>query len=187
MASNGIIVALDIATNTGWSVGRPSDARPISGSVRLKKPEDIPQVAFRNMERFMLETILKGHCFGEEPALVVYEAPINPGAMMNMGNGADAVILAWGLVGALEASVGRFGLRSEAANVQTVRKHFTGVARHGARAEAKSAVIQRCRTLGYMKPDDRADDNRADALAVWDWAAHRFGKRVSGDMEMFRV
>lgn len=172
-----LIYALDLATKTGFAIGAPG-AKPRSGVVKLKDPEDEAARAMRNIGCFLRDQFTV-----ETPDLVVYEAAMTSGAMLNHGNASVTADFAWQLVGAVEAICGCYGVRTVPANVQTVRKHFTGRARYDSRKEAKRAVVQRCHLLGLM-PRAKNDDNQADALAIWNWAEARYGRRAPEDFTL---
>src|SRR5207253_12209 len=89
------------------------------------------------------------------PALIVKEAPLPLQAFRDRANSEAGVLMAHGLHGIVEAMSVRFGLRLEEAHPATVRKHFIGRARLGARAETKVAVVQRCHVLGLLPRDCR--------------------------------
>ena len=177
MRAEGVIVALDLAIAAGFAIGRAGE-RPRSGSVRLKKRGETERVAWRNLGCF-----LRDQFAFERPELVVYEAALDPAAMREIGNSSHTVAMQWGHVAAVEAICGPLGVRTQAVNVQTVRKHFTGRARWGDRDEAKRAVIERCWMLGYFGRDC-ADHDRADACAALDYACAVYGRRPLGSKEL---
>ena len=180
MGVDGIIMALDLAIETGFAVGRVG-GHPRSGSVKLKKRGQDERTAWRNLGCWLRDQFKL-----ERPDLIAYEAALHPGVMLNMGNSSITAAMQWGHVAAVEAICGPLGLRTEAVNVQTVRKHFTGRARHPTRTEAKRAVVERCWTLGYFERDCN-NDNRADACAVFDYASAVFARRSlrSDELVMF--
>lgn len=172
-----LILALDLATRTGFASGAPG-AVPRSGFLKLKDAEDAQSRAARNLGCFLRDELSV-----TRPDLVVYEAAMPAGAMLNAGNASVTADMAWMLVGAVEAVCGCYGVRTIAANVQTVRKHFTGKARYDSREAAKLAVVKRCHVLGLMRRSQR-DDNQADALAVWDWAVAVHARRGPADFNL---
>jgi hypothetical protein len=180
MSIDGVMVALDLAIETGFAIGRAGE-RPRSGSVRLKKRCQDERVAWRNLGCWLRDQFKL-----ERPDLVVYEAALDPHAMVNMGNSSFTVAMQWGHIAALEAICGPLALRTEPINVQSVRKHFTGRARWPTRHDAKRAVLERCWMLGYFGRDCK-NDNRADACAVFDYASAVYGKRSlrSAELVMF--
>ena len=106
------------------------------------------------------------------------EAPLPLQAYRNLGNAAATVRMTHGLHSIVEGMCVRFGLHHEEVADATIRKHFIGRRNMGERANTKAAVIQRCHVLGYM-PKECNDDNRADALALWDYAAAIHGAKAS--------
>lgn len=178
MAFKGTIFSLDLGVRSGFAYGEPG-GRPSSGTVALKASSDHRCIAFSNLIAFLQErwSISK-------PALVVKEAPLPLQAFKSLGNAAFTVRVTLGLHGVVEGMCTRFGIPFEDIADATVRRHFIGKANCGNRAATKAAVVQRCHALGYI-PRDCMDDNRADALATWDWAAATFGNRVAGELRLF--
>jgi hypothetical protein len=175
----GTIFALDLAARTGFATGRAGE-RPRSGTVILKDPKEPRAVALGNLIDWLNE-----RWSIEKPALVIKEAPFSLQAFKDHANAEATVLMTYGLHGIVEAMACRFGIECRDAHAATIRKHFLGVGRMGSRVEMKRAVIQRCHVLGYM-PRDSHDDNRADALATWDYAAatvpsklYLFGERAA--------
>lgn len=164
MPNVGTIFSLDLAVHAGYAIGAPGE-RPRSGSVILKKPNEHRAIAFANLFRFLNE-----HWSEERPSLVVKEAPLPLQAFRSLGNAAFTVRVTHGLHAIVEGMCAMFAIRFEDMPDATVRRHFIGKANCGNRAATKAAIVQRCHLLGYM-PKDCRDDNRADALATWDYAA----------------
>jgi hypothetical protein len=163
------VFALDLAVRTGFAVGAPG-ACPRSGVVTLKRPGELPAVAFSNLIAFLNDQL------GEGPDLIVKEAALPLQGFKDRSNSAAAVILAYGMHAIVEGMAGRFGIRVESVAAPTIRKHFIGRAKLGDRRATKHAVIDRCHLLKLM-PRECVDDNRADALATWDFACATFGRR----------
>lgn len=169
-----IIMTLDIATYTGFAIGRVGEI-PRSGSVRLKTPHEGPEIAAFNMRCFLRDRLTL-----ETPDLVIIEDFLNP----RFQKGAAAVILSIGCHFVARAELLARQVRHELVAPSTVRKHFCGAAHAGERADTKRMVIQRARMLGYI-PRDCSDDNRADACAMWDWAAANYGGIRPKELVMF--
>jgi hypothetical protein len=165
MMASGMIFALDLGARTGYAVGAAGAGIPRSGTVILKKPNEPRAVALGNMIAWLNERWSR-----ERPALVIKEAPFSLQAFRDHANAEATVLMTYGLHGIVEAMACRFGLECRDAHAATIRKHFLGRARMGSRAEMKAAVIQRCHVLGYF-PKECRDDNRADACALFDYAA----------------
>lgn len=172
------LATLDLSTRAGFAFGAPGRV-PRSGTVKLKDRSDPPAAAARNLGCFLRDQFTL-----ERPDLVVYEAAFSAAAMLDMGNSSRTADLSWQLVGAVEAVCGCYGIRTETAHVQTVRKHFTGKGQWGGRDEAKRQTIARCHLLRLF-PTDCRDDNRADACAIFDWASHALCKVQPKAIVMF--
>lgn len=180
------IATLDIATKTGFVHGVPG-SQPRYDSWRLKKPSDHYDVVGGEMGRK-----LRDLCFlkDERPDLIVFEAPIPPYQSQGSGERESpiqrsiaSILIPQRAVGALQAIATCYGIEVIPANMQTVRKHFTGKARWGSSEATKAAVIARCVTLGYV-PAGFKDDNICDALALWDWACAVRGRHVPRELVM---
>ncbi|MGX5776974.1 hypothetical protein [Methylorubrum zatmanii] len=181
-----LIAAIDIATNTGFALGQPGE-KPRTDLWKLKKPSEHYDVVGGEMGRKIRDL-----CFLAEtrPDLIVFEAPIPP--YQNQGGGdrenpirrsIESILVPQRGVGGLQGVAACYGIEVLPANMQTVRKHFTGKARWGSPEATKRAVIERCRLLGYVGPTFK-DDNVCDALALWDWACATRARHVPRDLIM---
>lgn len=181
-----LIAALDIATRSGFALGEPG-TMPRTDLWRLKKPSEHYDVVGGNMGKKIRDL-----CFiaSSRPDLIVFESPIPP--YQGQGSGErenpirrsiESILLPQRAVGGLQGVAECYGIVVLPANMQTVRKHFTGKARWGSPEATKSAVIARCAALGYVPPGFR-DDNIADALALWDWACAVRGRHVPRELVM---
>lgn len=168
----GLIFCLDLGVACGFAKGRPGDT-PISGMVRLKKPTESIDVAFANLIAFLCQQFE-----AELPALVIKEKMLHLQAFVAMGNGESVVRAHAGYHAIVEGTCVRFGIPWDEVADSTARKHFIGIGRTGDRDETKAAVVARCHALKLM-PADCHDDNRADALAIHDWACANFGSRAA--------
>lgn len=174
------ILALDLGVRTGFAIGTAGHGlMPRSGARILKKPSEHRSVAFSNLIAWLQDTL-----HTERPDLVVREAPLALQAFRTLNNAAFTVRVTHGLHGIVEGMCARFAIRCEEAADATVRKHFIGKANAGNRQATKAAVIQRCHVLGYM-PKDASDDNRADACALFDFAAATYGNRRARELHLF--
>lgn len=144
------VLALDLATRTGWAVGQ-IEGEPVYGTHLL--PETGSDIgSFLLAFDQWLHDMLTVHA----PTLVVFEAPILAGRTQL----ATVRKLAC-LAGHTEfVCAGRQTRRMEA-DLQTVKKFFAG---HG-RAD-KAAMIAMARRYGWFPKDD----NAADALGLWSYA-----------------
>lgn len=174
----GTIYALDLAIATGFAVGHPNTI-PRSGTVVLKKPSEDRAVALANLLSFLSREWKE-----DRPGLVAVEAPMHLGAWAKIGNSEANVRMQYGLHGIVEAMCVRFGIPRVEEYAQTIRKHFMGTPGRGERKATKAAVVNRCHLLGYF-PRSCKDDNRADACAVFDWAAASLAKSPPRVLHLF--
>lgn len=149
------ILALDLATKTGFALLRP-DNRIESGvenfAMRKGEGEGARYVKFR---RWLVE-MKQAH-----PDLnrIVYEKV--------MGHGAFQVISAHvygGLLATLQAFGEHHAIAYDGIAVATIKKQFAGSGR-----AQKSDVIHQCRVMGF----NPKDDNEADAIALLHVATNR--------------
>lgn len=180
-----LILALDIATVTGWALGRPGDA-PRYGTLRLKKKDEDAEVASFNVGCFLADVFSYGR-----PDLVVYEEPFPPIVHCQMAANSGRIMqnnesmeLPLGIKHVIWFCCRRAGVRVERAQRNTVLKHFTGKAKWGGRPEAKKAVVDRCHMLGLMPKSVRNDDI-ADAIAIHSWAGCKFDNAVERELVLF--
>ena len=178
-----LIYGIDAAVRTGLCIGR-SDSRSNrpdvwTGAFRLKRPDDHYTIAWNNAgfllrDRFVLE----------KPDMVAIEAPLTP----NAHRSADAIIIQWGIVAVMTFVAKAYNVRVEYVNTLTVAKHFVGsgdwTKAAGGRRAKKLATLKRAKLLGYL-PQDSTDEDVADACAVFDFAAHKWGRASSARFEMF--
>lgn len=142
------VIAFDLATATGWACGAP-DAEPRFGTKMLPKTGD-------EIGRFLVafEDWLNDMITVEDPALVVFEAPI-----LRRGGGNPIVARKlMGLANCVETICYRRDVSCRQAHLATVKKSFTG----SGRAE-KAEMIAAARRWGW----DVRNDNEADALGLW--------------------
>lgn len=169
-----LIFALDIATYTGFAIGRAGEI-PHSGTVRLKKPHEGPEIAAFNMRCFLRDRLML-----ERPDLICIEHYLHPTAQKS----GDAVILQLFCFGVAVSEAMARNVRVETPKAATIRKHFIGAANMGERKATKDAVIRRARLLGYI-PRDCSDDNRADACALFDFAAATYARVQPHELHLF--
>jgi Holliday junction resolvasome RuvABC endonuclease subunit len=149
-----IIVALDLASQTGVAVGEPA-SKPILFTEKLGLSGCHHGERMAEAMR-MMNRIIKQY----EPSLIVLEAPLKlPGTR------ADIEQVLMGLRGCVMGVAHMHHIQFEQHAVQTIRKHFIG---HGRlkRKAAKAATIARCKQLGW----NPRNDDEADAAALWDLA-----------------
>lgn len=182
------ILALDLGRVTGWAKGATNSVPPASGSVELAKATQSPSVALAELQEWFSERSNWAIAFSERSDwridLVVKEAPLSLKACARLGTSEDAVRAAYGQHAIIEALCEHWGLRCIEVPVVTVTKHFTGKSAWGGRAERKRAILARARALGYIERNCR-DEDRADALAIWDWAQAVYGKARPKELKLY--
>src|SRR6187399_848697 len=156
MTFTGNVLALDLATTTGYAYGPPRGV-PTFGSIRFIKPGGSRAQAYRSF-RAWLEG--KWNVRDAQPDLIVYESA-NVQFMGGKTN-IETIKMLIGLAEHLEEwAHNKFELR-EATTAQ-VRSHFLG--QNMKSAIAKPATVERCRQLGWMA--NTSDEG--DALALWNY------------------
>ncbi|SHE78359.1 hypothetical protein SAMN05444339_10251 [Loktanella atrilutea] len=156
----GRILALDLATTTGWALGVPG--QPItSGSIRFSGSTEDQSIGFARYTSWIGE-LLSTHDVTE----VCYEQPMDPRHMVNKVTGRATtnfatIRLLLGMCAITEAQARIYRVpRLTEAPVQSVRKHL--LKHRPAKGQSKIAVAQMLKILGYRP----VDDNEADALAL---------------------
>lgn len=154
------ILALDLALQAGWALGRANDEKPESGSLKITNT-DASMAKMFSCWRLYLRDFLSLH---PDVGMIVFEAPLLPFMKQGYTN-VNSIRRLIGLAAVTEEllfTLGKYDVRE--ARVSDVRSHFIGSNRHK-RDEAKALTIKRCKMLGW----EPADDNAADALALWDY------------------
>jgi crossover junction endodeoxyribonuclease RuvC len=154
-----LILTLDLATITGWAIGRHGQ-RPVSGSVRLTSK---PHAKIGSMGAALMDHV---HALWIEHEFdrVVVEAPLIT------TKGMDRTRQALGLAGIVELWGYRRTVPVREAPASTVRKQVLGRGTFP-KGEAKSAVMAWAEAAGYRPQDD----NEADALALLHYAVSHEG------------
>lgn len=165
------VLALDLATATGWAVWQPGDAAPRHGTCRLPKTG-------RDIGRFLhaFEGWLRPFLEAEAPWRVVFEAPILRAGQTDIATARKLMCLA----GVTEMVAHRAEVPVFEQGNQDVRKHFIGNGK-APRKQAKDKTMRACRARGWHP----RDDNAADALALLDYVAALWGVAVPWDTGAF--
>lgn len=153
------IVALDLATNTGVAVG-DAGGTPKAFHERLGEAGSSHAARFSQMLRFT-DLLIQRH----KPDLLAIEQPIAAGVM----GGEERVQLAMGWRAIVFTVAYRRGVRCVEYPVSSIRAHFIGGA--VPKGAGKRLTLERCARLGWAA----ADDNEADALALWDFTRMKHG------------
>lgn len=151
------VLALDLATVTGWAYGEPG-MEPKHGTVRFANPGASHEAIFAKAS-----TWTKMILADKRITTVVWEAPM-PTSFKRGQSNVNTTSLLYGLpavIGAVVYLAGIYDIRK--ADTRDVRNYFIGCSPK--RHLAKPMVMKQCRTCGW----EVADDNEADALATWDY------------------
>ncbi len=149
------IMALDLASVSGYAVGAPGE-KPVHGSHRFAGVGASHEAIFAGAVRWT-RWMISYHA----PSLIVWEAPL-PTSFKRGKTTNDVTTVLYGLsavVGATAYLRGIYDIRK--AETRNVRLHFIGC--NPKRAKAKPLVKRQCRAMGW----EVEDDNEADSLAVW--------------------
>ena len=145
-----IVLALDLARQTGWAAGAPCDD-PVYGTFKLDAPS-VPST-FLQLGRIVADLIRQ-----HGATQMVLEEPY-----VGRDSRVSSLMPLFGYRAAAMMAGESKGLLVFTSTPSTVRKHFLGTG-GGKRADAKRAVLDKCRWRGW---DPRTEDE-ADALALWD-------------------
>lgn len=172
---NELILALDIATTSGFAYGPPSTPRtalevyghgdpdePDSGSFRAGRKGCAEGEVFSTFRVWITDLIKK-----TEPALFVFEAPIISGGKVNIAT----VRRLTGLSVIAEMVAHELGVPEiKEVPLATIKKHATG----NGRAD-KAMMMEAARNMGWTF----TDDNEADALWLHSYASTILHQRAA--------
>lgn len=163
------ILALDLATNTGWCIAPPTAEAPRFGTLTLPSTGKDIGLFLKKYDEW-----LNAMLCADDVGLIVFEAPILPRGATNPSTARKLM----GLASHTEFVANNRSVMCVEANLMTVKKFFTG---HG--HADKSSMIATAEANGWAV----RNDNEADACAVWAFAvnqrASQFGrqfKRIGG-------
>jgi len=164
-----IILAMDLATVTGFALTQVGSDKPKGWSLRLRD-QGTPIVSASRRLAPMLSALIKN----SQVHLVVYEAPLPAGAARRHETTGTAELL-HGLAHCVEGVTACWGVRCVSIHQQTWRKHFLGEARPD---DPKAACVKMCKTVGWWEAGEW-DHNTADAAGCWSWAVGKFTGRAA--------
>lgn len=151
------VLALDLASTTGWAVGEPGQLMA-HGTIRFASKGASHEAIFARAFDWLDDKIRT-----YDPGLVVWEAPLITSFLKgNTTN--DTTTVLYGLPAVMGLCAYRHGIYDiRKAEARLVRLHFIG--ENPKRSIAKRLVVRQCAAHGW----DVADDNEADALATWSY------------------
>lgn len=151
-----MVLALDLATVTGFCCGEPGKDFPHYGSVRFGSDGCSRKALFGSALRWLNE-FLATH----RPTVVSFEEPLHFGLRRGRSQAGNDE-LAYGLPAIVQAVCFLRAIYDvEQRRTIDIRRHFLGD--NPKREIAKRETIERCRSLGFTV----TDDNAADAVALW--------------------
>jgi len=160
-----MILALDMATRTGWASG-VIGGLPTWGATDFGRNRSNGEVlaAFRTWLCRKLDEI--------QPTIVVFESPYMPGPSSRFSAPANALTIRrlFAFAGFTEAVCVERRVRCYEARPSEITRAFLGGPAPRQRAEKKAATVKMARLLGYAV----ADDDEADAVALWCFAESVF-------------
>jgi len=163
------LLALDLATATGWAAFDPEADPPVRfGRFRLPPTGKDVGRYLDGFHAYMVNLVRQS-----EPNLIVFESPILPTETVDPQTGrkrhtAIATLRKlYGLAAFTEWFAHRHSIQVFEANNKSVRKHFIGTG-GAARQLAKRLTMEACKARGW----DVEMDDEADALALMDYAVH---------------
>lgn len=174
-----LILAFDLATRSALAWG-PSEGTPKSEAVLLKDKESWVWTAHVHGGRWLRDSIERIEAFGDKVSAIAIEAPMPSGGFKSQ----NAAAIATGLVAVFCDNADRLGIPIYFCHTRTVSGHFTGITSHGNRDRKKAATLAQAISLGWL-PADSKDFDKADAIAVWSYAAHKYGKRRPRTLQLF--
>jgi len=173
----GGLLALDVATTTGWAYGMPGD-RPAFGRFRSGKPR-----AEGGQILSLFRAWLDARLLEWQPRMIVFEAPYVPrfaakkvrtktGQVISTAPGSSTPIdiyvvrRLFAMCGLVEMVAYEHAIpcREEQSNV--ICRHFTGNGSWGGRANKKAATQKMAAVYGFPG----VTEDEADALALWVYA-----------------
>jgi hypothetical protein len=155
-----LVLALDLASVTGWALGRVGDDMPRCGSLRFARKSASEWAIAAGALDWLIKFTAE-----HRPDVLAMEDTLPSTFVRGRTNKRTNDILG-GLVflsGAVLYKRGCFKINRH--SVSNVRSHFIDM-NACAREEAKLYTIRKCRSLGWL---DAADDDAADALALWSY------------------
>ena len=156
----GQLLALDLGSQKlGWALGPVDTARPRSGTLRLPQRGEEIGAMLREMHQWLVPFIKSAE---PEVCHMAVEAAMPAHAAIRKGNREITLRKLWALAAHADFVAAALAIPYSEDPVQTVRRHFCG---HGRPDKPKQAVMHACHLRGW----EPADDNAADALALWDY------------------
>jgi hypothetical protein len=169
----GVVLAIDLAKQTGLAEGRPGD-RPRLSSLWFGDVGNDQHVFYANLTAWMAIKLRDS-----PPDFIAIEEPVPPSAAFGHTSHDTTMVT----IGGFAIIVGIIVCKRipyQTVRISTWRKHFLGNGRLPTK-EAKAAALARCRVLGWDAPDH----NAAEAAGIWDWAGATFMGALPQKLHLF--
>jgi hypothetical protein len=150
---SGGILALDLASTTGWAYGTQACAAPEVGTWRLGKGSEVARMGAFGSE---LSDFVRAH----RPSVILLEAPISFRVMRRFADAAQQL----GLRAVAMAIAWQNETPCHEIECLRVRAEMLG-SRNFPRGEVKGVVMAYWQRRGVPMPDH----NAADAALMWEW------------------
>lgn len=160
MAYSGIILALDLASNTGVAEGRPGGVPHLYDADLRREGDDWEDTWSRAVGWIADRLYLERSAVEASEFRIIVEAPIFAGAQR--AKNANSELVTKGLWACITGFARARGVMVHRVHVSTVRAQFLGNGKMPGEA-AKREARRVCRALGWSPPSLDA----ADAGALW--------------------
>ena len=154
------ILALDLATQTGWCYGPAGSTSPRFGSFQLPKTGDdlgtFALAARKEFERFVVPGKVE---------LVCFERPL---FLLRSKTNANTAMKLMGLAVILEMVCVERGVPVFTADQAAVKKHFVGRGNFGKSTKPYPMTVV-CHDRGW----ETKNTDEADAAGIWDYTVHQ--------------
>jgi hypothetical protein len=164
-----VLLALDVATTTGWAVGLLGDVRPRCGQWPL--PRVHPHRLVLGAKVTALENTLSRFIEAEQVGLVVI-------AERFVGRSQAQIRTSFALDGAVESECNRAGIAMRVHPEQTVRNEMHG--RHPRGTDWKALALLWCEREGIAVSGHDA----ADAALLWRWTRDELVRQARVSMRV---
>lgn len=177
------IMALDLATESGWAIGSTDRQKPRFGSERFAKRGQGPAEVGKSFFIWLSDMTRLDKIDG-----LYIERPMHPAVASRIGTTAETNFILVGLpflAGTIAACRGipvvRYVDAKDVKGYFTGQKTFKDAFDHEAnkiiksREVGKRATVNRCHQLGLPVQND----NQADACALWFYGAGQHDKRIA--------